>query len=219
MDYLCLDIRIASMKNTGIIDYGMGNIASVANALDHLGVSKGVVAHPDQLNEYERLILPGVGAFPMAMEELHKRGFVEPLDHIVKNGEKPVIGLCLGMQLLFDGSDEFGFHKGLGWIKGHVASLETEGVKFPVPHMGWNDATILQPSPLISDDMGTSPDFYFVHSFFCKAENRGEVVATVSYGVEMDVIVQKGRLFGCQFHPEKSQKNGLQLLKNFCSFN
>lgn len=205
------------MEKIGIIHYGMGNIASVTNALTHIGVSSGVIENPAQLNDFEQFILPGVGAFPMAMEQLRERGFIDPLNRLVLEEKKPIIGLCLGMQLLFEGSDEFGYHEGLGWVSGKVKSLEEAGVKLPVPHMGWNDAVIRQPSLLISESMGESPDFYFVHSFYCQAANRDEVVATIDYGVEMDVIVQKGRVYGCQFHPEKSQRNGLALLKNFCS--
>lgn len=203
------------MKRVGIINYGMGNIASVQNALTYLGKTTFIVESPEQLSEADKLILPGVGAFPMAMENLRERGFITALDQEVADG-KPLLGLCLGMQLLFESSHEFGEHTGLGYIPGTVLPLRAEEIKHPVPHMGWNNLEFRQPSPILSEIPENASDMYFVHSFYCKASNREHVSATVNYGVEMDVIVTKDQLYGCQFHPEKSQKYGLLILQNFC---
>ena len=204
------------MSTIGIIDYGMGNIASVQNALSFIGVESVIIDTPSLLNTADKLILPGVGAFPMAMQNLRDRHFIEELSRIVAGEGKPLMGLCLGMQLLFETGHEFGQHKGLGWISGNVLALEPEKIKLPVPHMGWNELTILNDSPILASIPEQERDVYFVHSYFCRAENRSDVVATVDYGVEMDVLIQKGNIYGCQFHPEKSQKTGLRILQNFC---
>lgn len=203
------------MKRIGIINYGMGNIASVQNALKHVGKDSFIIEQPAQLSEADKLILPGVGAFPMAMEQLYERGFVEPLQHEIASG-KHLLGLCLGMQLLFESSHEFGEHKGLGFIPGTVLALQADEIGLPVPHMGWNNLSVVNPSPILNGIPEEASDMYFVHSFYCRATEREHVTAVVNYGVEMDVVVRKDQLFGCQFHPEKSQKYGLLILKNFC---
>jgi glutamine amidotransferase len=203
------------MKTIGIIDYGMGNIASVQNALRFIGADSVIIDRPELVASVDRLILPGVGAFPMAMDNLRERQLIEPLRQFVLTENKPLIGLCLGMQLLFDASHEFGEHAGLGFIAGNVLPLEPEKIRLPVPHMGWNELTIQRESPILAEIPETERDVYFVHSFYCKADNREDVVATVEYGVEMDVVVQKNNLFGCQFHPEKSQQTGLKILQHF----
>lgn len=203
------------MKGVGIINYGMGNIASVQNALKYIGKESFVIDTAEQLSEADKLILPGVGAFPMAMDNLRTHGFVEALNHEIASG-KPLLGLCLGMQLLFESSLEFGEHTGLGYIPGTVLPLNAAEIGHPVPHMGWNNLEFKELSPILSNIPENASDMYFVHSFYCKATHREHVSATVNYGVEMDVVVKKEHLFGCQFHPEKSQKYGLQILQNFC---
>lgn len=193
----------------------MGNITSVQNALKYIGKDSIIIDTPEHFALADRLILPGVGAFPMAMKNLHKLGLIESLKAEISS-QKPLLGLCLGMQLLFESSQEFGEHKGLGYIPGTVLPLKSEEINLPVPHMGWNNLTFQQPSPILSGIPADKSDMYFVHSFYCHATNRSHVSATVNYGVEMDVAIHAENLFGCQFHPEKSQEYGLLILQNFC---
>jgi imidazole glycerol-phosphate synthase subunit HisH len=200
----------------GIVNYGMGNIASVQNALAHVGAETVVLEDAAGFSQVDKLVLPGVGAFPMAMQQLKELNLLESLNRFVLSEGKPAIGLCLGMQLLFDSSEEFGSTQGLGWISGTVMTLDPSAIGLPVPHMGWNDLQVVNDSPLLAGIAATERDVYFVHSFYCRAADRNDVTATVSYGVEMDVMIRKGNLFGCQFHPEKSQKTGLRILRNFC---
>lgn len=199
----------------GVVNYGMGNIASVCNAINFIGFEASVINSPNELETCDKIILPGVGAFPVAMKNLNELQFIEPLNEIVLIKKVPTIGLCLGMQLLFDYSEEHGINKGLSWVKGEVKDLKKE-ISLTVPHMGWNRLEISKESNLLSGIAEDELDYYFVHSFYCKCENNTNVIATVEYGVKMDVMIQKDNIYGCQFHPEKSQKSGLELLKNFC---
>jgi glutamine amidotransferase len=199
----------------GVVNYGMGNIASVCNAVNFIGFETSVINSPNELETCDKIILPGVGAFPLAMKNLNELQFIEKLNETVLIKKVPTIGLCLGMQLLFDYSEEHGINKGLGWVKGAVKDLKKE-INLTVPHMGWNRLEISKESNLLSGIAEDELDYYFVHSFYCKCENNSDVIATVEYGVKMDVMIQKDNIFGCQFHPEKSQKSGLELLKNFC---
>lgn len=200
----------------GIVNYGMGNIASVSNAINFIGFESSVINSPYELDTCDKIILPGVGAFPLAMKNLKELRFIEPLSEIVLIKKVPIIGLCLGMQLLFDFSEEHGINKGLGLIKGEVKDLKKE-IDLVVPHMGWNKLEIIKESNLLFGIAEDELDYYFVHSFYCKCENKSNVIATLEYGVKMDVMIQKDNIYGCQFHPEKSQKSGLELLNNFCS--
>jgi glutamine amidotransferase len=199
----------------GVINYGMGNIASVSNALSFIGFEASVINSPNELEACDKIILPGVGAFPIAMKNLNELQFLDALNEKVFSKKTPIIGLCLGMQLLFDSSEEHGNHNGLGWVKGQVKDLKRE-ITLTVPHMGWNRLEVKKQSRLLTGINEEEFDYYFVHSFYCKCENPSDVIATVNYGVEMDVMIQSDNVFGCQFHPEKSQKSGLELLKNFC---
>lgn len=203
------------MQKIGIINYGMGNIASVRNAFNFIGESIEVIDSPGDIDKYEKLILPGVGAFAMAMENLNSKGFIDPLNKAVLTDQKKIIGLCLGMQLLFESSEEHGLHNGLGWIKGQVKDLRKE-VDLVVPHMGWNRLEKRKDSELLNGISIDDMDVYFVHSYYCHCTEANDIVATVNYGVSMDVMVQRDNIYGCQFHPEKSQKSGLEILKNFC---
>lgn len=199
---------------TGIIDYDAGNIGSVEKALLTLGEEVVITKDRDTLMEAERVILPGVGAFADAMEKLHARGLVEVIDEIVKKGI-PFLGICLGMQLLFERSDEGEGVKGLDLLQGEIVRIpEAPGLK--IPHIGWNSLKFPNRGRLyehISEDAYV----YFVHSYYLKAADPSIVTAVTEYGTQLQVSVEKDNIFGCQFHPEKSSDVGLQILKNFLS--
>jgi glutamine amidotransferase len=196
-----------------VIDYGAGNLRSVVHALNHLGVEdKRLVHTPSDLDGADKIILPGVGAFGAGMQQLHKQGLVVPLKEAIRAGT-PYLGICLGMQFLFERSDEMGDHEGLGILPGYVTRFAPDlGLK--VPHMGWNQLQQKQPSPLLKDISNDSAA-YFVHSYYCAPTNPADIVATVDYGNPFTAVVHHENIFGVQFHPEKSQRTGLQLLKNF----
>ncbi len=206
--------NMAPQKMIGIINYGMGNLASVKNALTFLNIPNEIFDNPAQINNYNKLVLPGVGAFAMAMDNLKKSGFDEAIKNAVIGNQKPLLGLCLGMQLLFDTSSEHGVSKGLGLIEGKVDNLAGK-INLSVPHVGWNSISVKSSTSILKNISAEEQTYYFVHSFYCEAADRTVVTATVNYGFDFDVVVEKGIVFGCQFHPEKSQKSGLQILKNF----
>ena len=197
----------------GVIDYGAGNLRSVVNALDYIGVPNKIVCNANDIAASEALILPGVGAFGAALDELEKRGLKDAVTDAAS--EKPFLGICLGMQLLFETSEEAPERKGLGVLKGCVRRFP-DNLGLKIPHMGWNSLTVSKHSTLFADTAQDSY-VYFVHSYCCLAENRSDSAATCRYGIEFDAAVEKGKLFGCQFHPEKSGAGGLALLKKFAS--
>ncbi|MDO8435680.1 MAG: imidazole glycerol phosphate synthase subunit HisH [bacterium] len=198
----------------GIIDYGLGNLRSVAAAVTRVGGEAVVTADPSVLAQADKLILPGVGAFGDGMKNLHARGLVETLTQIVVVQGKPILGICLGAQLFARESFEFGHHEGLGWLDASVVRIEPTESALRVPHVGWNDVHIAKPCVLFEG----IPDhslFYFVHSFHLRFSDDTVVVGTCEYGIPLTAVVQKGTIFATQFHPEKSQRCGLQLLENF----
>ncbi|MDO4953023.1 MAG: imidazole glycerol phosphate synthase subunit HisH [Synergistaceae bacterium] len=197
----------------GVIDYGAGNLRSVVNALEFLQVQNKIVSNINEIKACSSLILPGVGAFGAALDELEKRGLKEIVAEAA--AEKPFLGICLGMQLLFEESEEAPGRKGLGVLKGCVRRFPS-GMGLKIPHMGWNSLSINSSSKLFADTPQNSY-VYFVHSFYCSAEERSDVAAVCSYGLAFDAAVEKKNLFGCQFHPEKSGNTGLALLKKFVS--
>lgn len=200
----------------GIVNYGMGNLTSVRNALNFFNIPNEIFDSPSEIKKYDKLILPGVGAFGLAMENIHETGFAEALqeDVLVKN--KPLLGLCLGMQLLLDSSCEHGNHKGLGFIKGTVDYLGDRIDNLPIPHMGWNQLQVKKNVSLLFKNIPVEEQiYYFVHSFYCDLNDKTLVAAQTTYGISFDVVLEDRHIFGCQFHPEKSQKSGLQILKNF----
>ncbi len=199
----------------GIINYGMGNLSSVKNALDYLTIPNTLVNHPDEINSCSKLILPGVGAFGLAMQNLHELKFIDSILEFTQVKQKALLGLCLGMQLLFDKSCEHGTHNGLSLIKGEVKNLNDAVKNVPVPHMGWNQLIELNNSTLLKGIVKDDQIMYFVHSYYCCASNKELVTAQVNYEFNFDVMIESNNIFGCQFHPEKSQKSGLQILKNF----
>ena len=197
----------------GVIDYGAGNLRSVVNALEFLHVQNKIVSNAKEIKGCSLLILPGVGAFGAALDELEKRGLKEAVAEAAL--EKPFLGICLGMQLLFEESEEAPGRKGLGVLKGCVRRFPA-GMGLKIPHMGWNSLSINSSCRLFADTPQNSY-VYFVHSFCCSAAERSDVAAVCGYGLEFDAAVEKGNLFGCQFHPEKSGNTGLALLKKFVS--
>ena len=206
----------------GLIDYGISNLRSVQKAFAHLGVDVTLVDTPDQLAQAERLILPGVGAFRAGMAGLQSRGLIEPIKQAVAAG-KPLIGICLGMQLLFESSDELGDTVGLGLLPGHVTKIKMQDAShalrithhaLKIPHMGWNQLDLVKEHPLVNG-VESGAYAYFVHSYAVYPEQTDIVIATTEYGGPFASIVGRGNICGLQFHPEKSQAVGLRLLENF----
>jgi len=199
-----------------VIDYGAGNLRSVLHALTALGIENmRVVREPHELRDADKIILPGVGAFGAGMEKLREQGMVQPIRDAVNAGI-PYLGICLGMQFLFESSDEMGNHEGLGLLPGHVTRFEDRpGLK--VPHMGWNNLMLMRPSPLLNN-ISADSYAYFVHSYYCVPTNPQDIILSVDYGIPFTAGVAHGNLFGVQFHPEKSQRIGLQILTNFLEY-
>lgn len=197
---------------TSIIDYGAGNIQSVKNALEALGESAVVTCDREQILNADRVILPGVGAFGAAMAQINRRGLADTIRSAVDGG-LPFLGICLGLQILFDSSEEDPDIPGLSLLPGSILKIpDAPGVK--IPHIGWNSLDLQKDCPLFSG-VKNGEYVYFVHSFYLRATQRSDVAATAGYGVSMDVAVSRGNLFATQFHPEKSGAAGLKMLRNF----
>jgi imidazole glycerol-phosphate synthase subunit HisH len=196
-----------------VIDYGAGNLRSVLHALKHLNAENvQLVHHPSELSGAEKIILPGVGAFGAGMQQLHEQDLVEPLRDAIQAGI-PYLGICLGMQFLFEHSDEMGEHAGLAVLPGYVTRFPTDlGLK--VPHMGWNQLQQEHSSPLL-ESVEAGSYVYFVHSYYCIPQNLDDVLITTDYGFSFAAGVQHDNIYGVQFHPEKSQVTGLKILDNF----
>ena len=197
----------------GIINYGVGNLQSVKNSLDFLNIPNKIIKKPSGITACDKIILPGVGAFGAAMDRLNNLGFAKKIQEFADK-KKPILGICLGMQLLFDKSEEYGSHQGLGLIKGKVLPFRKKVKNLPLPLIGWNDITKNKPAPLL-DGIETGASFYFVHSFYCKSAAASIILASAKYGISFPAIIQQGTVYGCQFHPEKSQTAGLKILENF----
>lgn len=195
-----------------IIDYDAGNLKSVYKALRFLGREAVITRDHDVIRNAERVILPGVGSFGDAMGKLHEYGLIPVIQEVVENGT-PFLGICLGLQLLFEESEESPGVKGLGLLKGKILRIpDREGLK--VPHIGWNSLKFDHPGMLFRG-LKENEYVYFVHSYYLKAEEEDIVTASTEYGVPIHASVQRGNLFACQFHPEKSSSVGLKILKNF----
>ncbi|HEV7615255.1 MAG TPA: imidazole glycerol phosphate synthase subunit HisH [Solirubrobacterales bacterium] len=193
-----------------ILDYGMGNLRSVEKALEHVGVTATISADPAEVRAADGVVLPGVGAFPRAMERIRERG----LDELVaerRDAGVPILGICLGLQLLFDSTTELGGASGLGLLEGAVDALDADGLK--VPHIGWSPVRWEQESRL-TDGIESETPFYFVHSF-APAPSPGELLGSAAYGARFACAAERDNVFGVQFHPEKSSAAGLRLLSNF----
>jgi glutamine amidotransferase len=192
----------------------MGNLRSVANAFEAIGNPAEITAEPEDLRSADGIVLPGVGAFGDGMQNLEERGFLEVLETEVRQKRKPLLGLCLGMQLLASGSSEHGAHPGLGWIPGMVTRLEPADAALRVPHIGWNDVRFTSPNGLFSR-LGDAATFYFVHSYVFRPTDPSVVSGTCDYGGDFPASVECENLYGTQFHPEKSQRAGLAVLERF----
>jgi imidazole glycerol-phosphate synthase subunit HisH len=195
-----------------IVDYQMGNLRSVQKAFERVGYPATISSDPVQIAQADKLVLPGVGAFGDALAELRQRDLVEPICEVIQSG-KPFLGICLGLQLLLDVSDEGGEHRGLGIVPGKVVRFELPE-QYKVPHMGWNQAIIRQKAPILSGiDEGTH--FYFVHSYYAVPDDPDVVAIEADYHRPFCAMIWRDNLFATQFHPEKSQQHGLRLLQNF----
>jgi len=196
-----------------IIDYGMGNLRSVEKGFLKVGVDAKVVTDPRSVNDAEAIVLPGVGAFRDCMKNLDQMKLIEPILKSVRDG-KPYLGICLGLQMLFTESEEFGVYKGLDVLKGKVVRFQ---VDLKVPHMGWNTVRLLKKPPIF-DGIKDESYFYFVHSYYVAPDNEGIIAGTTDYGMTFTSMVWKDNIIATQFHPEKSQETGLKILKNFGDF-
>ncbi len=200
---------------TAVINYGMGNLASVKRAFEDLGADVFIANYPDELFSAHKIILPGVGAFAEGMERLRKYGWEEKIRELM-NTERSFLGICLGMQMLASQGYEGGETQGLGLIPGTVERLDVSGCRLRIPHVGWNEVRILQ-NHKIFEKIPDSSDFYFVHSYSFREKDISARIASVNYGVELSAVVCRENVIGCQFHPEKSSKVGRQFLRNFLS--
>jgi len=198
------------MVTIAILDYGMGNLRSIEKGFEKVGFDARIIGNGEEIKPYDALVVPGVGAFGDAMRNLERSGSDKAILDYVASGKK-VLGICLGMQLFFEESEEHGLRKGLGIIKGRVERLPGN-VK--VPHMGWNIVLIKKICPIFHKIQSGSR-FYFVHSYYCKPNDESCVIATTPYGVEFASAVNKENVWGVQFHPEKSSTSGLKILENF----
>jgi glutamine amidotransferase len=199
-----------------IVDYGVGNIKAFENLFKRLGVDARRAGTPGDLSGAMRLVLPGVGHFDQAMQRLNDSGIRPKLEELVLGAKVPIMGICVGMQMLAQGSDE-GSLPGLNWVPARVRAFsnQSECANLPMPHMGWNEVQPRVGAKLFSRGIEVAPQFYFLHSYFFDAQDKRDVAATAFYGLDFDAVVSRGHIHGVQCHPEKSHHWGEQLLKNF----
>lgn len=204
-----------------LVDYDMGNMRSIRNALQVVTKDVRTVSKAHDLGSPDGIVVPGVGSFADGMQNLRQQGFVEPLTELVVEKETPYLGICLGLQFLADHSTERGVHDGLGWVSGEVTRIEPETDEFCVPHMGWNNVRITtENDTLLFDEFDTSGTFYFVHSYHLAPEttNRNQITSIARHGIDVTASIRQNNIFGVQFHPEKSQAAGLKVIENFISY-
>lgn len=205
-------------RDVTIIDYGIGNLRSMEKALESVGARVVRTDSPDVLDRSERAVLPGVGAFGACASEIRRRGLIEPIRAFAASG-RPLLGVCIGMQLLFERSNEQGDHEGLGLLPGSVTRFDfgsngASAERLKIPHMGWNAVAWTREDRLL-EGLDAVPYFYFVHSYHARPAIGSDTLGTSTYGHPFAAVVGRGNVYGVQFHPEKSQRNGLQILKNF----
>ncbi len=201
-------------KGVLIVDYGVGNLASIRNMLRKIGVEASISGDIDAVASADKLILPGVGAFDTCADKLDRSGLREVLSNRVLSDKVPILGICVGMQLLLEGSEE-GELKGLGWVRGRNIRFRADRMPagLRIPHMGWTDVHAEKPSPLLMDI--EDPRFYFVHAYHAEVEDPSDALLTAEYGYRFTAAVEHGNILGVQFHPEKSHRFGMRLLSNF----
>ncbi|MQF70539.1 imidazole glycerol phosphate synthase subunit HisH [SAR202 cluster bacterium AD-812-D07_MRT_10900m] len=205
----------------GVIDYGRGNLLSVSNALDSIGQDVVIVTDPDEIPQCDRIVLPGVGAFPAGMRSLNESGLIDALTEHVVNRGKPFLGICLGMQLLATVGHEMNDTAGLGWIDAEVSALNPSDPSLKLPHVGWNETVPDLESPLFKG-LGRTPVFYYVHSYavvYMNQDKHRDVEAWCDYGGKFAAAIQRNNIVATQFHPEKSQDIGLRFLMNWVDWN
>lgn len=199
-----------------VIDLGIGNLQSVCEAFRRVGEVVTVTAQPEDVARADVVVLPGVGAFADGMARLHRSGLVEPLRRHAIEEKKPLLGICLGMQLLAESGEEHGFHHGLGLVRGHVTRLQPTEPGCRVPNMGWCDVSLRPGEKVLLSEIPDGEPFYFAHSYHLECADPSDVVATIEYGgIHLTAAVERENLFGIQFHPEKSQSAGLTVLSSF----
>jgi imidazole glycerol-phosphate synthase subunit HisH len=198
-----------------IVDYGVGNPGSILNMFRRLGIESAITSDARDIAAASKIVLPGVGAFDHAVTEMSRRGIDAVLHDRVLGARVPILGICLGMQLMSRGSDE-GSSPGLGWIDAHTArfAFAADAPGFRAPHMGWNTVSLRRPNPLLGPEVGESR-YYFVHSYHVHCRDSNDVIGTTSYGIEFTAAIRRGNIFGTQFHPEKSHRFGLAILRRF----
>ena len=207
---------IMSARNVAVADYGASNLRSICGALRDAGATVKVVTSPSELRGVSKVVVPGVGAFKSGMQSLESTGLREELARYWKAQSGVVLGICLGMQLMFSRSTEGGVSQGLGVLEGSVDRLKVDPITHPLPHMGWNSVIITKKHPLVAD-LPEEFDAYFAHSYAVEPHDRESIVGHTEYGVQFPAIIVSGNVMATQFHPEKSGRVGMQLLKNFVS--
>lgn len=197
-----------------IVNYKMGNIRSIVNALEYLGVPSRVTSSAQEILQSEKLILPGVGSYFVAMQNLQSMNLIDPLNEVALVNKRPILGICLGMQLLAESGTEEGEVQGLGWIPGHVRRFNFENASHRIPHTGFNAVQFRSPKSALYDSLENQEDFYFVHSYHMECDDK-YVSGWADYHGRFVASIERGNVYGTQFHPEKSQSNGLMVLRNF----
>lgn len=197
-----------------IINYGIGNIRSLYNSLKKIEIEAEIITDPETIYKFDKVFLPGVGSYKDAIEKIKKIGWDKAIKNFSSNQNKSLFGICVGMQILSTYGYEHGISNGLDIIKGEILRMDEHGCGLKLPHIGWNNIKVLNKN-LLTENLNNEDNFYFVNSYSFKAVNSNELIATTSYGIEFPSIINKQNVFGTQFHPEKSSKAGIQILKNF----
>lgn len=195
-----------------VIDYGMGNIGALTNMIEYVGYKTKISSDPNEIRKARKIILPGVGRMDVAMKLINKIGIDDAIKEASENIDIKILGICLGMQMLFEESEE-GNSKGIGLIKGRVKKFNFKGKELKIPHMGWNNISIKKKDTILGDKI--SQRYYFVHSYYVECSDYKDIVATTEYGYDFVSAVKKKNIFAIQFHPEKSHKDGINFFKNF----